>query len=444
MKIIQPRHLKRREPRAPEAGFSTARGNREVNLSPARGWALSAGLCLAAALLIVLLTGPVSSALATETVYRVLNILNDPPDYSIDLTCTKTDFTTAPPTAEMVVDGVELCKTNEDKVKFIITDSTPTETELLVSYFDVNGDQAGYLVDTDVAGQATGNDINFKVKNGGGYLRLKLIEANPSTGAVRSVLATKEWDLTTVLSLTAGNHDLSALSGLVPAGSTFGFQWMFVADDPDIAEVELKFGASATGKQLLFNVSETAAPLSAAVSGTITPFAGKSAVVSGGKTIIIDLTGDTWVAAGGTFDAQRQNIIDGLDSAQSETTGWDNEVRGKQGVTGVVRTSDTRVTITLDAQSGYDITATETITVTVPASALVTSSSPAVATPTFDINLMSADLSGTITPSAVEGVIVSGGKTIIIDLTGDRWEAVDGTFAAQRQNINTGLDSALS
>jgi hypothetical protein len=124
----------------------------------------------------------------------------------------------------------------------------------------------------------------------------------------------------------------------------------------------------------------------AAVSGTVTSSTTESDIVSGGKTIVITLTNDTWVPAGAEFDAQRQNIIDGLNSAQSETNGWNNEVRDKQSVSGVVRTSNTEVTITLDAQAAYDISADETITITVPASALVTSTSPLVASPTFDVS----------------------------------------------------------
>jgi len=92
-------------------------------------------------------------------------------------------------------------------------------------------------------------------------------------------------------------------------------------------------------------------------------------IVVGGKTIIITLSDATWVADGATFDAQRQNIIDGLDSQQSELTGWNNEVRDKEVVGAVVRTSDTVVTITLTASPAYQISATETIIVTVPGSA---------------------------------------------------------------------------
>lgn len=129
--------------------------------------------------------------------------------------------------------------------------------------------------------------------------------------------------------------------------------------------------------------------VTASISGTAAAGITESDVVTGGKTIIITLSGDTWVASGATFDAQRQNIIDGITSAQSETTGWNNEVRDAESVTSVVRTSDTVVTATLSAAGAYDITAPETITVTVPASALVTSGSPLVASPSFGVSVVS-------------------------------------------------------
>ena len=69
----------------------------------------------------------------------------------------------------------------------------------------------------------------------------------------------------------------------------------------------------------------------------------------GGKEIILDLTGDTWVAAGTAFDAIRQDILNGLVSAQNEQYGWNNIVTPNEPVTSVVRDSDTRVTITLEA-----------------------------------------------------------------------------------------------
>lgn len=85
------------------------------------------------------------------------------------------------------------------------------------------------------------------------------------------------------------------------------------------------------------------------------------------------------------FQDARQAIIDGIDSAQSETYGWDAVVKAGQTTSGVVRTSDTVCTITLDAFASYDINAQETITATIPASAL-SGASPIVASPSFTVD----------------------------------------------------------
>jgi hypothetical protein len=136
-----------------------------------------------------------------------------------------------------------------------------------------------------------------------------------------------------------------------------------------------------------------AAAVSIALSGTITASTTQADIVAGGKTIILTIANDTWIAAGAaSFDLQRQNIINGLTSAQSELLGWNNVVKTLQGVAGVVRTSDTVVTITLDAQATYSITATETITATVPGTAL-TGGNQIVASPTFTVSPTASRLS---------------------------------------------------
>jgi hypothetical protein len=97
----------------------------------------------------------------------------------------------------------------------------------------------------------------------------------------------------------------------------------------------------------------------------------ESDIVAGGRTMVLTLTNTTWVAAGATFDAQRQNIIDGLVSATNPTNGWNNEVAPLIDVADVVRTSNTVVTITLPAVPSYGLTtASETVTVTIPGSAI--------------------------------------------------------------------------
>jgi hypothetical protein len=192
-------------------------------------------------------------------------------------------------------------------------------------------------------------------------------------------------------------------------------------------------------------------PVTCVLGGTATSSITESDIVTGGKTITLTLSNDTWVASGATFDAQRQNIIDGLAAATSPTNGWDNELIGTGGsgsldVTDVVRTSDTLVTITLPADAQYDISADETITATIPASALVISASSVVASPTFTIGYeapVTAAITGTLHNSSSSTVKV-GGLTVIITLTNDTWVAAGAAFNAIRQDIIDGLDAATS
>ena len=128
--------------------------------------------------------------------------------------------------------------------------------------------------------------------------------------------------------------------------------------------------------------------IKAAISGTATVSMTEANVVSGGKTIIITLYGATFKAAGtGPIGstADTQALIDGLDSAQSEGAGWNIEVRDKEVVGAVVRTSDTVATITLTAAASYAITAEETIVTTVPTDVLVGSGSALTGTSNFTV-----------------------------------------------------------
>lgn len=100
------------------------------------------------------------------------------------------------------------------------------------------------------------------------------------------------------------------------------------------------------------------------------------------------------------FDLARQAIIDGLDSAQSEATGWDAVVKAGLSTSNVARTSSTVCTITLPAFASYAITATETITVTIPARALA-GYTAIVASPTFTV---AATAVANLTLGSVAGV----------------------------------------
>ena len=125
------------------------------------------------------------------------------------------------------------------------------------------------------------------------------------------------------------------------------------------------------------------------LTGTITATVDEDDITTGGKTLIITITGDTWKAAGtGPIGstADTQALIDGFSASSSPTNGWNNEVRDKAATTEIVRTSATVATWTVAAQAGYDITAQETITGTIPTAALTTGAGTIVSTPTFTID----------------------------------------------------------
>jgi hypothetical protein len=131
----------------------------------------------------------------------------------------------------------------------------------------------------------------------------------------------------------------------------------------------------------------------AALTGTALASITESDIVAGGKTIIITLTNDTFVAAGtgpiGT-SAQSLALLQLLNSAQSEATGWNAEVRANFVTSDLVRTNNTVATITLSAEAAFDITAQETITMGDIANEILTTSAIDVAvTPTFTVDVVS-------------------------------------------------------
>ncbi len=110
-------------------------------------------------------------------------------------------------------------------------------------------------------------------------------------------------------------------------------------------------------------VKPSVAMTGTAIAGGVT----EAEIVTGGETIILTISNGKWEANTAAFNAARQAMIDGMDSAQAEAAGWDAEVKANEVVGAVVRTSDSVVTITLTAAASYVVTADETITVTVPA-----------------------------------------------------------------------------
>uniref|UniRef100_A0A6M3KIU1 Uncharacterized protein n=1 Tax=viral metagenome TaxID=1070528 RepID=A0A6M3KIU1_9ZZZZ len=102
-------------------------------------------------------------------------------------------------------------------------------------------------------------------------------------------------------------------------------------------------------------------------------------------TIILTISGTTWDADIGSDSAETTALIAGLDSAQSEAGGWNNTIRDVIDYTAASRDSDTQVTITIPATAAYEITANETITVTIPASCTA-AAEEIVATPNLTVS----------------------------------------------------------
>jgi hypothetical protein len=161
-----------------------------------------------------------------------------------------------------------------------------------------------------------------------------------------------------------------------------------------------------------------------------------------GVAVAVALTGAAATCEAGTvrlaFDNTRQAIIDGFDSAQSEANGWDAK-RSTIPLTAVVRTSDTVVTITLPAIGTYDITATETITGTIPAVALAGAESIG-ATPTITITTSGGggDVTDDITGVSSTAEVGSLTPSTTVALTGESSTVAVGTVVPSSSVAITG------
>ena len=190
-----------------------------------------------------------------------------------------------------------------------------------------------------------------------------------------------------------------------------------------------------------FALRPAATEPTAALTGTLADGAEEQDIVTGGQTLIVYLTGDTWDATIGADNSKTTDLINGIDSAHAETKGWDAVVKAGLDYNDVVRSSARTVTITLGVEATYAITVSETITVTVPATA-VAGTDALVATPTFDIVAIAAALTGTLSDDATESQIVAGAETLIVTLTGDTWDATIGADNAKTTALIAGIDSA--
>ena len=137
------------------------------------------------------------------------------------------------------------------------------------------------------------------------------------------------------------------------------------------------------------NLAGYAVEALAEVSGTVLGSL-ESEIVTGGRTLIITLTYDQWLAAGAPFNASRAAILAGITASATPANGWNNEVRDKEADISVARTSDTVVTITFTGAAAYNVAVSESVTVTVPGAALE-GGDPIIATPSFSVGSQTAN-----------------------------------------------------
>ena len=160
--------------------------------------------------------------------------------------------------------------------------------------------------------------------------------------------------------------------------------------------------------------------------------AGTSTVSGGGRAFRIATGSAAGTSTAGAiatgFATVRQAIINGLVSAQSEAHGWNADLKPNIPVGAVVRTSDTVVTITLPADATYDITASETITDTVPAIALV-GGTDIVATPTMSVAPTGANITVALSGVAATFAIGVLGAAMALGVTGNAAAGQVGTVA---------------
>ena len=173
------------------------------------------------------------------------------------------------------------------------------------------------------------------------------------------------------ITTTANNSIVCAFSGRgdneTSSGQTFNASSTGVVERLD--------GGTAAGNDSQVSMADKTYASSGTATGAL---ASTTSVTDPWVSVFIELVPST------PFADARAAIRNGLDSAQAEAAGWDAKVKPNIPVASVVRTSDTVCTITLQAQSDYDITATETITATIPAAA-VQGAGAITATPTFTV-----------------------------------------------------------
>jgi len=192
----------------------------------------------------------------------------------------------------------------------------------------------------------------------------------------------------------------------------------------------------------------TTSVITAAVTGTVTTLATTEGdILNGGRTIIVTLTNATWATDVATEKTKRDALITGL-ATSAEAVQWAKvQTALKADATRVVRNSDTQVTITLPPTAGYNVVASQSVTLTIPKAILLQSgmvpTADVAAAPSFTVTAVSplaAITAGSINASDIN----IGGKTIAITLTNDIWATDVASNTTKREALINGLVTAAT
>ncbi|OIQ58737.1 hypothetical protein MOTE_17290 [Moorella thermoacetica] len=150
----------------------------------------------------------------------------------------------------------------------------------------------------------------------------------------------------------------------------------------------------------------TISAIKATLSGTfVTAPPDKTAIVAGGKTIVITLINGTWASDVATNLTKRRALIDGFIANNNRNDKEWAKVKAAlmADPRSVTRDSDSVVTIMLPPVPDYDIIAPQTVSLTIPKAALAGSSADVIATPSFTITLPAYTSRGTLEETLTNG-----------------------------------------
>ncbi len=166
----------------------------------------------------------------------------------------------------------------------------------------------------------------------------------------------------------------------------------------------------------------------ATLGGTIvTTETGEDDIRTGGKTLTITLTGNSWVDDLADEELKQNLLFDSLEASGTEKAEWDKVITKLKATSGCIALAPNRstVTITFPKVAGYNITVNQTVKVSIPSSLLSYAATIKPAPQAFTVVAeKSASITGPFASAAspvTEADIRAGGKMLTITLVNDTW-----------------------